>query len=85
MGSEMCIRDSNFTHVENEFDDFSEEVLLPHKLSNNGPFSATSDVNNDGLDDVFIGGAANQAGALYLQTKEGVFQKSNSTWSFNGS
>ena len=69
----------NFTHVENEFDDFSEEVLLPHKLSNNGPFSATSDVNNDGLDDVFIGGAANQAGVLYLQTKEGVFQKSNST------
>ena len=69
----------NFTHVENEFDDFSEEVLLPHKLSNNGPFSATSDVNNDGLDDVFIGGAANQAGVLYLQTKKGVFQKSNST------
>ena len=69
----------NFTHVENEFDDFSEEVLLPHKLSNNGPFSATSDVNNDGLDDIFIGGAANQAGVLYLQTKEGVFQKSNST------
>ena len=69
----------NFTHVENEFDDFSEEVLLPHKLSNNGPFSATSDVNNDGLDDIFIGGAANQAGVLYLQTKKGVFQKSNST------
>ena len=69
----------NFTHEENEFDDFSEEVLLPHKLSNNGPFSATSDVNNDGLDDIFIGGAANQAGVLYLQTKKGVFQKSNST------
>ena len=67
-----------FKHKENEFDDFSEEILLPHKLSNNGPFSAVADVNGDGLEDLFIGGAAGQEGVLYLQIKDGKFQKSNS-------
>jgi hypothetical protein len=67
-----------YKHKENEFDDFSEEILLPHKLSNNGPFSAVADVNGDGLEDLFIGGAAGQEGVLYLQIKDGKFQKSNS-------
>lgn len=68
----------DFVHKENEFDDFAEEVLLPHKLSNNGPFSLTADVNGDDLDDIFIGGAANQEGVLYIQNKDGSFKKSKS-------
>ncbi|PWH83927.1 hypothetical protein DIS18_05075 [Algibacter marinivivus] len=68
----------NFSHKENEFDDFAEEILLPHKLSNNGPFSAVADVNGDGLEDVFVGGASEQAGVLYLQTKEGKFKVNQS-------
>ena len=72
----------DYIHKENEFNDFKEEILLPHKLSINGPFSATADVNGDNLDDVFIGGAAQQEGVLFLQTKEGKFQKSLSNpWS----
>ncbi len=72
----------DFVHKENEFDDFEEEILLPHKLSQNGPFSAVKDVNGDGLEDVFIGGAANQSGMLYLQNKNGKFVKSVSQpWS----
>jgi len=67
-----------FQHKENEFDDFKEEVLLPHKLSNEGPFSAIADINNDGLEDVFVGGAANQEGVLYLQKNDGTFLPSNS-------
>ena len=67
-----------YSHKENEFDDFAEEILLPHKLSNNGPFSAVADVNGDGLEDLFIGGAAGQEGVLYFQIKDGKFQKSNS-------
>jgi hypothetical protein len=66
----------DYKHIENEFDDFAEEVLLPHKLSNNGPFSASEDVNSDGLDDVFIGGSSGQEGVLFLQTVEGKFQRS---------
>jgi hypothetical protein len=64
-----------YKHKENEFDDFAEEILLPHKLSTNGSFSAVSDVNGDGLEDLFIGGAAGQEGVLYLQKKGGKFIK----------
>ena len=71
----------DYIHKENEFDDFKEEVLLPHKLSNNGPFSASEDVNNDGLDDIFIGGASGQEGVLFIQTVEGKFKRSlSSPW-----
>ncbi len=68
----------DYTHKENKFDDFSEEILLPHKLSQNGPFSAIADVNGDGLADVFIGGAAGFSGSLYLQKQNGQFIKSSS-------
>ncbi|AUC79347.1 RNA-binding protein [Nonlabens sp. MB-3u-79] len=68
----------DFIHIENDFDDFTEQILLPHKLSQNGPFTAIKDVNNDGLEDVFIGGAAGQSGRLYLQQESGQFLKSPS-------
>ena len=68
----------DFAHKENDFDDFTEQVLLPHQLSQNGPFVASGDVNNDGLEDIYIGGAANQSGRLYLQNKEGNYVKSKS-------
>jgi len=68
----------SFEHKENEFDDFKEEILLPHKLSQNGPFSAVSDVNGDGLEDLFIGGASGQSGELYLQSVNGKFVKNPS-------
>jgi len=67
-----------YKHTENEFDDFKEEILLPHKLSQNGPFSAVQDVNGDGLEDLFIGGAAGQSGVLYLQNENGKFVKNES-------
>lgn len=63
----------NFVHHENPFDDFDREKLLPHKQSTLGPHIAQGDANGDGLDDMYIGGASNQSGILYLQTKEGKF------------
>ncbi|TXE19668.1 hypothetical protein ES692_02645 [Psychroserpens burtonensis] len=56
-----------FVHQENDFNEYEEEVLLPHNISQNGPFTSIADVNNDGLDDLFIGGAAGQEGVLYIQ------------------
>ena len=45
-------------HVENRYNDFDAEILLPYMLSTQGPKLAQADVNNDGLTDLFIGGAA---------------------------
>lgn len=68
----------DFKHQENEFDDFTEEILLPHQLSQNGPFIASGDVNGDGLEDIFVGGAVGQSGILYFQNNEGNYVKSTS-------
>jgi len=64
----------NFTHIENEFNDFEKEILLPQKQSTLGPYITKGDVNNDGKNDLFIGGAKNQAAAIYLQ-KGNSFEK----------
>ena len=59
-----------FTHRENDFIDFKDEVLLPYQLSRQGPALATADVNGDGLQDVYLGGAIGQSGMLMLQTND---------------
>ncbi|MGL1889228.1 MAG: VCBS repeat-containing protein, partial [Reichenbachiella sp.] len=64
----------DFLHQENEFDDYKYQVLLPHVYSNLGPALANGDINNDGLEDIFIGGAAGKIGAIYIQGDDGSFQ-----------
>jgi len=67
---------SNFIkHTEDDHVDFYAEFNIPKMLSREGPKSAVGDVNGDGLDDIYIGGATNQAGQLYLQNKDGSFTK----------
>ena len=66
---------AKFEHQENSFDDFEKQILLPHKLSQFGPALAGADVNNDGLEDFYIGGAANQSATLFIQQKNGDFKK----------
>ena len=60
------------------YDDYKEQVLLPHKVSQQGPFISKGDVNNDGLEDFYIGSPKGQAGKLYVQTKAGKFKSASS-------
>lgn len=70
-----------FKHNENDFIDFKVETLLPYQLSKFGPALAKADVNKDGIEDVFIGGAIGQIGQLFLGNKEGNFNpSSNQPW-----
>lgn len=62
-------------HTEDDYVDFYYERNLPEMLSREGPHIAKGDVNGDGLEDVYIGGAKNQPGQLYLQTANGSFVK----------
>jgi len=64
-----------FTHREDEFVDFKIQALLPHMHSRNGPGMAVADVNGDGLEDVFIGGATGQPAVLMVQQKNQTFEK----------
>ncbi len=68
----------DYQHVEDEFEDFSREPLLPMRLSRQGPALATGDVNGDGLADMVLGGAAGQANQLYVQDQRGRFSASTS-------
>jgi hypothetical protein len=62
-----------YTHHENDFNDFDRDRLIYHMLSNEGPKACQGDVNADGLADVFIAGAKGFPGQLFFQTPQGSF------------
>lgn len=69
------IHNLNYKHEEYDFVDFNYHRLIPFKLSQNGPGMAVGDIDNDGLDDFYIGGAKNFSGNIFRQGKDSKFKK----------
>ncbi|MFT6808998.1 MAG: hypothetical protein ACJA01_002230 [Saprospiraceae bacterium] len=65
----------DFIHTENEFVDFDRDRLMYHMLSVEGPALCLGDLNGDGLEDIYIGGAKDHQGSIYLQEENGAFSK----------
>ncbi|MDQ3536481.1 MAG: FG-GAP-like repeat-containing protein, partial [Bacteroidota bacterium] len=71
-----------FLHQENDYIDFKAQRLLHFQVSRLGGNISKGDVNMDGNDDVFFGGALGQPGALFLGNDDGTLHRSeNQPWS----
>ena len=57
----------NYSHREDRHSDFDYQKLIPYSVSDRGPALAVGDMNGDGKDDIFIGGAKNQKAAVFIQ------------------
>ncbi len=62
----------NFVHTQNDFVDFNNQKLLPHKLSEYSPALAVGDLDGNGLDDIIVTGADKSA-QLFLQQNDNKF------------
>lgn len=64
-----------YKHKENTYDDFKNEILLPHKTSQFGPGLAVGDLNGDNLEDFYIGAASKYPGGMFFQKADGSFEQ----------
>ncbi len=64
---------SKFKHQENEYNDYKEQILLPHKMSQFGPAIAIGDINSDGREDVYLGQSTGEPSAILIQNNQGEF------------
>ena len=60
-------------HKENDYKDFDVQRLIPKMLSTEGPKLAVADVDGDGLEDFFMGGATGDTAKLFIQQPTGTF------------
>ena len=68
---------------ENDFLDFSRQILMPKLYSQPGAPLAKADVNNDGIEDLFVGAPSGKSNALFLSKSDGSFQKSSQNFKVN--
>ena len=73
--SQTSLTGLEYRHVENPFINFKHEKLVPHNLFADGPALTVADLNGDGLEDVFVGGAKDQSSAIFMQQIDGSFKQ----------
>ena len=64
----------DYSHQENKFIEYNREPFIPHFLSTEGPAFTVADINGDGLEDLYLGGAKHQSGRIFLQRRQGGFE-----------
>lgn len=74
----------SFDHIENPFNDFNRQKLIPYKVSDREPATAVGDLNNDGLSDVFIGSSNGVWSKVYLQ-QDSIYREHSITALINDS
>ncbi|CAN5314376.1 VCBS repeat-containing protein [soil metagenome] len=65
----------NYTHRSNYNYEFNSQPTLPYRLSGKGPALATGDLDNNGLEDLYVGGDMNNPGNIFFQQADGTFHK----------
>ncbi|MEM9646970.1 MAG: VCBS repeat-containing protein [Bacteroidota bacterium] len=63
------------SHLENYYDDYEKQVLLPHKLSKFGPAMAVADINGDNREDFFLGQSTGTPSSIFVQQPNGSFKE----------
>ncbi|PWH83781.1 RNA-binding protein [Algibacter marinivivus] len=67
----------DYKHKSVNFNDYNLQVLLPQKQSTIDAALTVADVNNDGLEDLFLGNTAGFSSEVYFQNTKGEFTLSN--------
>ena len=62
-----------FQNIEEPYNDFAAEPLLPHRFSTEGPTMTKGDINADGLEDFFVTGSLYKTGTFFTQKPNGTF------------
>ena len=65
--------DFPFQSIEEPYNDFATEPLLPHRFSTEGPTMTKGDINADGLEDFFVSGSLFKTGTFFIQKTDGTF------------
>lgn len=61
-------------HVDERFDDFARQPMLPHQLSQLGPGVMWADLDGDGWDDLVVGAGKGGSIAALRNNQQGAFQ-----------
>ena len=65
----------SYRHLEKVHSDFNVSPLKLTKHSQNGPGVAVGDIDNNGLEDFYLGGSRDYPGTWFRQTEPGIYQQ----------